>query len=99
MEDFFAYVRGNSSVNNHGRGADVYRFLVNLGVDDVIRSYYPQIVEGLGEEQFNELVNEFIRQSEWRSPYVNDLKEEFERFLGIESVSSSDVSNSGVGEI
>ena len=99
MEDFYAYVRGQSSVNTHGRGADVYKFLVNLGVDDVIRDYFPQVVAGLGEEQFAVLINEFIKQSQWRSPYVNDLKEEFERFLGVASVPSSDVSSGGLDQV
>ncbi|MGI9212641.1 MAG: HvfC/BufC family peptide modification chaperone [Methylococcaceae bacterium] len=98
MEDFYAFVRNQTHINNHGRGAEVYRFLVRLGVDEMLRSRYPQVYEALDKDDWETLLTDFIKKSSWSSPYVIDLENEFEQYLIAQTVSGHTVSDGGAVE-
>ncbi len=83
-EHFYDYVRGRSDVVPEGytaSGMRVYRYLVWLGASQIIESSFPQLRDQLGEDAWCALMEEFIRQSEWTSPFYGDLSHEFTQFL------------------
>jgi hypothetical protein len=88
MQDFFAYVKHLSDENPYGKGMDVYRFLVKWGVDDILQDAYSSIYEALGDEDWNTLITAFIQQSDWRSPYVQDIPEAFKQYILAQNLSN-----------
>lgn len=82
--DFFDYVRGRSDVLPAGyteAGMRVYRHLVYLGASQLVQAHFPTLPATLGEAAWRTLIEAFVRQSAWTSPYYGDLQHEFERFL------------------
>jgi len=66
-------------------GLRVYRHLVYLGASQMIEAHFPAVREQLGEDAWRTLIEAFIRQSEWTSPYYGDLKDDFLAYLARES--------------
>jgi hypothetical protein len=84
MSAFYDYLRGITDQPPEGytpRGLAVYKHLVYLGVDQLLRAEFPSMPETLGEAQWRELLEKFIQQSRWESPFYADLSEEFLHFL------------------
>ncbi|MDI9335968.1 MAG: putative DNA-binding domain-containing protein [Gammaproteobacteria bacterium] len=89
-ENFFSFVRGGTEtipVGHKANGCEFYRYLVYLGVEQLLADVYPQIKEGLGAENWEKLLQFFILQSEWTSNYYADLEYDFNRFLVAENIS------------
>jgi hypothetical protein len=85
---FYAYVRGQTDVVPAGyseAGLRVYRYLVYLGACQLIESHFPELRAGLAEADWRELIEAFVRQSQWTSHFYGDLKDEFLAFLARES--------------
>ncbi len=81
---FYDYVRGRSDVVPEGyseTGLRVYRHLVFLGASQMVDAHYPDLRSQLGEAPYRALVEDFVRQSAWTSPYYGDLKNEFLDYL------------------
>lgn len=81
---FYDYVRGRSDTVPPGyseAGLRVYRHLVFLGASQMIDAHYPELRSQLGEAPYRTLVEDFVRQSAWTSPYYGDLKDEFIHYL------------------
>lgn len=88
MSEFYDYVRGLSDTVPQGyseHGLRVYRYLVYLGADQLLTAHYPNVKQQLGEDNWQHLLETFIRQSRWTSHYYGDLKDEFLDFLEQES--------------
>ncbi|AZY50748.1 HvfC/BufC family peptide modification chaperone [Bordetella avium] len=86
--DFYDYVRGVSERMPAGysaAGMRVYRHLVYLGASQMIEAGFPQLREGMGEQAWRVLIEGFVRQSAWTSPFYGDLQNEFRLFLARES--------------
>lgn len=86
--DFFAYVRGQTDVVPPGYREDgmrVYRHLVYLGASQMVESHFPAVRAELGDEAWRTLIEAFVRQSAWTSPYYGDLKNEFLAYIARES--------------
>jgi len=66
-------------------GLRVYRHLVYLGASQMIEAHFPAVREQLGDDAWRTLIEAFIRQSEWTSPYYGDLKDDFLAYLARES--------------
>jgi len=82
--DFYDYVRGRTDqvpAGYQGRGLRVYRYLVYLGVSQMIEASWPQLREKLGEEAWKLLLEDFVRQSQWTSHFYGDLEHEFRTYL------------------
>lgn len=62
-----------------------YRYLVFLGVSQLVDTHFPALRQQLGEQAWKELLQAFIRQSAWTSHYYGDLKDEFLAFLAKET--------------
>ena len=85
---FYDFVRGRSDDVPAGytaAGLRVYRHLVYLGASQMIEAHFPAVREQLGDEAWRTLIEAFIRQSEWTSPYYGDLKDDFLAYLARES--------------
>lgn len=85
---FFDYVRGRSDVVPAGydaAGMRVYRYLAYLGASQMIDSSFPALRAALGEAAWRVLIEGFLRQSAWTSPYYGDLRDEFIAFVARES--------------
>jgi hypothetical protein len=88
MSEFYDYVRGRTDVVPQGYtepGMRVYRYLVYLGASQMVEANFPQVKTELGDEAWRTLIEEFVRQSQWKSNYYGDLKDEFLTFLARES--------------
>jgi len=66
-------------------GLRVYRHLVYLGASQMIEAHFPAVREQLGDDAWRTLIEAFIRQSEWTSPYYGDLKDDFLAYLAREN--------------
>jgi hypothetical protein len=87
MSAFFDYVRGRTDAVPPGyteAGMRVYRHLVYLGASQMVEAHFPQVRTELGEDAWRCLIEGFVRQSSWTSPYYGDLKDEFIEFLARE---------------
>lgn len=85
---FYDFVRGRSDDVPAGytaAGLRVYRHLVYLGASQMIEAHFPAVREQLGDDAWRTLIEAFIRQSEWTSPYYGDLKDDFLAYLARES--------------
>ncbi|MDD2976548.1 DNA-binding domain-containing protein [Aquabacterium sp.] len=85
---FYDFVRGRSDDVPAGytaTGLRVYRHLVYLGASQMIEAHFPAVREQLGDDAWRTLIEAFIRQSEWTSPYYGDLKDDFLAYLARES--------------
>ena len=81
---FYDYVRGRSDTIPAGyseKGMRVYRHLVWLGASQMVEAAFPALRAQLGEEPWNLLIADFVRQSQWASHYYGDLKDEFLAYL------------------
>ena len=81
---FYDYVRGRSDTIPAGyseKGMRVYRHLVWLGASQMVEASFPALRAQLGEESWNLLIADFVRQSQWASHYYGDLKDEFLTYL------------------
>ncbi len=81
---FYRYVRGLSDEVPPGyalNGMRAYRHLVFIGASQMIEAHYPAMREQLGEAGWRTLIEAFVRDSAWTSPYYGDLKDEFLAFL------------------
>jgi hypothetical protein len=81
---FYDYVRGRCDTVPAGyteKGMRVYRHLVWLGASQMVESNFPVLRQQLGEEKWNLLIADFVRQSEWASHYYGDVKNEFLAYL------------------
>ncbi|OZI72104.1 HvfC/BufC family peptide modification chaperone [Bordetella genomosp. 12] len=81
---FYDYVRGLSDQIPPGysaAGMRVYRYLVYLGASQMVDASFPGLRDGLGESAWRVLIEEFVRQSAWTSPFYGDLQHEFRDFL------------------
>lgn len=88
MSAFHDYVRGISNDLPDGyneNGMRVYRYLVYLGVEQLLSAHFSTVRDALGEKDWRDLLQAFVRQSQWSSPYYGDLKDEFVTFLARES--------------
>ena len=81
---FFDYVRGKTNevpVGYDLRGFEAYRYLVRLGVAQLLQAAFPGLREQLGESAWQVLTEDFIRQSQWTSHFYGDLEHEFQTYL------------------
>lgn len=81
---FYDYVRGLSDTIPEGyqaQGMHLYRHLVMLGVRQQLEAHYPELPKTLGETQWTQLLETFVRESHWESHYYGDLTHEFVQFL------------------
>ena len=84
MSAFHDYVRGRSDTLPEGYaepGMRLYRHLVYLGVGQMLDAHFPEVRAALGEEDWRALLQAFIRESRWDSPFYGDLKDDFVAFL------------------
>jgi hypothetical protein len=84
MSAFYDYVRGRSDALPPGYaepGMQVYRHLVWLGASQTVESHFPDLRTQLGDEAWRALIAAFVRESEWTSPFLGDLKDDFLAFL------------------
>jgi hypothetical protein len=84
MSAFYDYVRGRSDVLPPGYaepGMRVYRHLVWLGASQTVESHFPDLRSQLGDEAWRALIAAFVRESQWTSPFLGDLKDDFLAFL------------------
>lgn len=91
--DFYAYVRGQTDTLPAGyteAGMRAYRYLVHLGARQMVDAHFPQLRPGLGEDAWDTLIAEFVRQSAWPSHFYGDLKDEFVAFLARASAEPAD---------
>ena len=85
---FYDFVRGRSDDVPAGytaAGLRVYRHLVYLGASQMIEAHFPAVRAQRGDDAWRTLIEAFIRQSEWSSPYYGDLKDDFLAYLARES--------------
>lgn len=90
---FFDYVRGRSDHVPPGyseAGMRAYRHLVYLGAAQMVASCFPDLRQQLGEQAWRTLIEGFVRQSRWESPYYGDLQDEFVQFLALESAAPAE---------
>ena len=89
---FFDYVRGRSDQVPPGyaeAGMRAYRHLVQLGASQMVDACFPDLRQQLGEAAWHTLIEGFVRQSRWTSPYYGDLEDEFVKFLARESATDA----------
>lgn len=85
---FYDYVRGCSETVPEGyalAGMRAYRHLVYLGASQMVEAHFPALRGQLGETAWRLLIEGFVRQSAWKSPYYGDLHHDFIAFLARES--------------
>lgn len=85
---FYAYVRGQTDAVPPGyseAGLRVYRYLVYLGASQLIEANHPELRAGLGEAGWRSLIEAFVRESAWTSPFYGDLHDAFLAFLARQS--------------
>ena len=56
-----------------------------MTASQMIEAHFPAVREQLGDDAWRTLIEAFIRQSEWSSPYYGDLKDDFLAYLARES--------------
>ena len=81
---FFEHVRGLSDEVPPGydlRGLKVYRHLVRLGASQMVEACFPSLRGQLGEDAWTALIADFVRQSQWTSPFYGDLEQGFKSYL------------------
>ncbi len=81
---FFEYVRGLSDEVPQGysrQGLQVYRHLVRLGASQMVEASFPGLRAQLGEEAWTLLIADFVKHSQWTSPFYGDLEHEFQTYL------------------
>ena len=81
---FYDYVRGVTNEVPDGyelAGMKVYRYLVYLGASQMIASCFPNVREQLSEDDWQALIEDFVRQSAWSSHFYGDLEHEFCLYL------------------
>lgn len=84
MAAFHDYVRGRIETVPEGYsepGMRLYRHLVYLGADQLLRAHFPDVHDAIGEDNWRILLQAFIRVSSWDSHYYGDMKNEFVTFL------------------
>ena len=84
MSAFYDHVRGLSEVVPEGHteaGMRVYRHLVRLGASQMVEAHHPTLRASLGEEAWQALIADFVRQSAWGSHFYGDLHDEFIAYL------------------
>lgn len=84
MSAFFDYVRGRTDVLPAGyaeRGMRLYRHLVWLGASQTIEAHHPELRAQLGEDAWRTLIEAWVRDSAWDSPFLKDLPDDFLSFL------------------
>ncbi|MDR3065539.1 MULTISPECIES: putative DNA-binding domain-containing protein [Comamonas] len=89
---FYDYVRGRSEMVPAGYtqvGMRAYRHLVYLGASQMVEAHFPALRAQLGEPAWRLLIEAFVRQSAWTSPYYGDLHHDFIAFLERESTGLS----------
>ncbi|MFB0949186.1 MAG: putative DNA-binding domain-containing protein [Burkholderiaceae bacterium] len=89
---FYDYVRGVSDDVPTGyelQGMKVYRYLVYLGASQMVEACFPNVKEQLSEEDWQALIEDFVRQSTWTSHFYGDLEHEFRLYLD-RTIQSSD---------
>jgi hypothetical protein len=82
--DFYDYVRGLSDDVPPGyelRGLRVYRHLVRLGARQMLDACFPHLQASLGEQAWQALIEDFVRQSQWTSHFYGDMENEFHAYL------------------
>lgn len=82
--NFYDYVRGLTDTVPAGysaAGMRAYRHLVFLGASQMVEAHYPAVRAQLGEQDWRAMIEDFVRQSQWTSNYVGDLKDEFLSYL------------------
>ncbi|MFC4621816.1 putative DNA-binding domain-containing protein [Comamonas nitrativorans] len=85
---FYDYVRGRSEAVPAGytlSGMRAYRYLVYLGASQMVEANFPMLRTQLGEQEWRLLIEGFVRQSVWTSPYYGDLPHDFMAYLLRES--------------
>lgn len=85
---FYDYVRGRSETVPAGyalAGMRAYRHLVYLGASQMVEANFPTLRAQLGEPAWRLLIEGFVRQSAWTSPYYGDLHHDFMAYLLRES--------------
>lgn len=90
---FFDYIRGRSDQVPTGyreAGMRAYRHLVYLGAAQMVDASFPDLRQQLGEDAWRTLIEGFVRQSRWQSPYYGDLQDEFVQFLAHASASAAE---------
>lgn len=84
MSAFHDYVRGRTDLVPDGyseAGMRLYRHLVWLGASQLLEAHYPAVRAGLMEEDWRQLIAEFVRESAWDSHFYGDMSDEFLGFL------------------
>jgi hypothetical protein len=85
---FYDYVRGRSETIPAGyalEGMRAYRYLVYLGASQMVEAHFPALRTQLEEQAWRLLIEGFVRQSAWTSPYYGDLHHDFMAYLVRES--------------
>lgn len=88
---FYDYVRGRCDTVPAGytvAGMRTYRYLVYLGASQMVEAHFPALRAQLGEPAWCLLIQGFVRQSAWTSPYYGDLHHDFMAYLVRESTDS-----------
>lgn len=86
-------MRGRSDAVPEGqdeRGMRAYRHLVWLGASQLIEAHHPDLRTGLGDEGWQALIQDFVRQSRWTSPYLGDVHEDFLDYLARQAVDAAE---------
>ena len=89
---FFDHVRGLSDEVPDGyslQGLQVYRHLVRLGASQMVEACFPELRAQLGEAAWALLIADFVRQSQWTSPFYGDLEHEFQTYLARTSAATN----------
>ena len=84
MAAFHDYVRGRTDDVPEGyteAGMRLYRHLVYLGASQTVDAHFPELRAQLGDDAWEALIRAFVRDSQWTSPYLGDLADEFRAFL------------------
>jgi hypothetical protein len=84
--DFYNFIRGNNenediSDTYNINGLNVYKKLVYIGVDNMVKSCYPELYKQLDDPSIQMLLLDFISSSKWSSPFYGSLQHEFEQYI------------------
>lgn len=93
VDAFYDYVRGRTDTVPQGyqeNGMRVYRHLVYLGASQMVATCFPAVRTNLDEQDWRQMIEAFVRQSTWCSPYYGDLQHEFLAFLDRENQPTSE---------